>query len=159
MWSPKNTAKLIVNPSDNVSFFSHGFRVVGNVITENDIRIEGVIQGDISTTKKVIIGESGQVIGDIKGEEVVILGEVVGKVVGFKTIIVGNKGLLHGSAVTDNLHVEFGADVDGSIVKLNPLPKGLTYELPAETKNNPNPVNRTASKRIGFYHSCYQLIF
>lgn len=135
MGTQKNTAKLTIDPLGFVSFFLRGFRVVGDVSTENDLRVEGVIQGNIRTIKKVVIGETGQVIGDIEGAEVVILGEVVGKVIGSKAIIVGSKGLLHGTAITDNLQVEFGAEVDASIEKFNTLPKDISFKLSGDPNN------------------------
>jgi len=119
MWSSKNSEKFTVSASDHVSFFSHGFRVIGDISTENDIRVEGVVQGNLKTTKKVIIGETGQVIGDVTGDRVVILGEVVGKVVASKTIIIGNKGLFHGTAITNDIQVESGAEMEANIIKYN----------------------------------------
>jgi len=119
MWTSKNPEKFTISASDHVSFFSHGFRVIGNISTENDIRVEGVIQGDLKTTKKVIIGETGQVIGNVAGVQVVILGEVVGKVVASDTIIIGNKGLFHGTAITNNIQVESGAEMEANIKKYN----------------------------------------
>ncbi|WP_339924768.1 polymer-forming cytoskeletal protein [uncultured Cyclobacterium sp.] len=132
MRTPKNTNKMTIHPLGFVSFFLRGFRVIGNVFTENDLRVEGIIQGNIKTIKKIIIGESGQVIGDIEGAEVVILGEVIGKVIGSKTIIVGSKGLLHGAAITDDLQVECGAEIDASIQKYNALIKEVNLELSPE---------------------------
>lgn len=142
--TPKNTAKLTIHPLGFVSFFLRGFRVMGDVSTENDLRIEGVIQGNIRTRKKVVIGETGQVIGDIEGAEVVILGEVVGKVIGSKTIVVGSKGLLHGTAITDDLHVEFGAEVDASIQKYS----AITTEVPLELSSVTNKGTDEAKKII-----------
>jgi cytoskeletal protein CcmA (bactofilin family) len=140
MWTPKNTEKFTVSASDHVSFFSHGFRVIGNISTENDIRVEGVIQGNLKTTKKVIIGETGQVIGDIIGVQVVILGEVVGQVVASDTIIIGNKGLFHGTAITNNIQVESGAEMEANIKKYNNPSEVVNFGLASSSLMNKDRV-------------------
>jgi cytoskeletal protein CcmA (bactofilin family) len=146
MWSSKNTEKLPVSASDHVSFFSRGFRVIGNISTENDIRVEGVIQGNLKTTKRVIIGETGQVIGDVTGVQVVILGEVVGKVVASDAIIIGSKGMFHGTAITNDIQVESGAEMEASIKKYNNSAEVINFVQDSNSLLKENQPNEEAEQ-------------
>jgi len=65
MWtSEKKSSQSMTEPS-TTSFFAPGFRMNGDIDSNNDVRVEGIIQGNLTTTKRIIIGKTGQVIGTI----------------------------------------------------------------------------------------------
>lgn len=121
-------------PSDIVSFFSSGFHLDGDITAENDIRIEGEIRGNICTKKKIIIGESGKVLGDIEGEQIVLLGEVIGKIVASIKLTIRKNALFQGVAYTDNIQVDVGAKMEASIQKFSKQVMGENLQLSSEAK-------------------------
>ncbi|AEL27071.1 bactofilin family protein [Cyclobacterium marinum] len=127
--------KSKLNPSNIVSFFSSGFHLEGDITAENDVRIEGEIRGNISTKKRVIIGESGKVLGDIEAEHIVVLGEVKGKVVALSRLTIGKNALFQGMAYTDNIQVDFGAKMEAGIQKLNKQVNEENLFLSSETNS------------------------
>ena len=52
--------------------------IVGKIVSQKDIRIDGTLEGRLECQGKVVIGETGQVIGDI----VAVNAEVVGRITG-----------------------------------------------------------------------------
>ena len=56
--------------------------IVGKIVSQKDIRIDGTLKGQLECQGKVVIGETGQVIGDI----VAVNAEVVGRVEGNVTV-------------------------------------------------------------------------
>lgn len=81
------------------SIIASGTTLKGDISSSGDIRIDGVLQGNVHCTAKVVIGSNGVVNGDIAGQQADIMGKVSG------TIKV--KELLQlkgGSQVNGNLH-------------------------------------------------------
>ncbi len=39
--------------------------ITGNIVSENDFRIDGKLEGDIKTSGKVVIGQNGRINGKI----------------------------------------------------------------------------------------------
>ena len=54
--------------------------VTGNISASTDIRIDGILQGNLDCQGKVIIGEQGRVQGDIKAVNAEIMGTVCGNI-------------------------------------------------------------------------------
>ncbi|WP_375583407.1 polymer-forming cytoskeletal protein [Cyclobacterium xiamenense] len=99
------------------SFFAPGFRMIGDIDSNNDVRVEGIIQGNLTTTKRIIIGKTGQVIGNVKGHQISIMGEVVGEVIASDITVIGETGVVHGTVLTNKIKIESGAEVEACIKK------------------------------------------
>ncbi|MDF2190256.1 polymer-forming cytoskeletal protein [Paraflavitalea sp. CAU 1676] len=96
--SKSETSPETPTPS-GASIIAAGTTLKGDINSSGDIRIDGVLQGNINCTAKVVIGSNGVVNGDIAGQQADIMGKVTG------TIRV--KELLQlkgGSQVNGNLH-------------------------------------------------------
>lgn len=102
------------NPkSDETTIISHGVKIEGKVSSSGNIRVEGEIQGDITSQGKVIVGENGKVNGQVSGEDVTIGGKVSGTVKAKEKLVLDSKGNLKGDIFTKILVVEAGASFDG----------------------------------------------
>ena len=66
--------------SNTVSVLGGGMKVTGDVAGEGEFRIEGRVEGSVSTDGRVIVEASGEVLGDIEAAEVVASGKVSGKI-------------------------------------------------------------------------------
>ena len=68
--------------TDNVTnFLASGIEIKGTIRFQNDMHIDGKIEGEIISDKgKVTIGETAQIKGDITAGDVRIYGNVEGKV-------------------------------------------------------------------------------
>ncbi|SHN12934.1 protein CcmA, bactofilin family [Cyclobacterium lianum] len=117
MWTSEKKSNPALDGPSSTSFFAPGFRMIGDIDSSNDIRIEGIIQGNLTTTKRVIVGKTGQIIGNVKANHVSILGEVVGEVVATDITVIGDTGVVHGSVITNKIKIETGAEVEACIKK------------------------------------------
>ena len=43
-----------------------GSKIIGTVITDSDMRIDGIVEGDVKCSGKLVIGEQGLVKGSIE---------------------------------------------------------------------------------------------
>jgi cytoskeletal protein CcmA (bactofilin family) len=82
-------------PPGSNSIIGAGAQINGNIDSIGDIRIDGILKGNLSCKAKILIGPEGVVEGDIMGNSADILGRVQGRI--------RMSGLLHlhGKAVVD----------------------------------------------------------
>jgi cytoskeletal protein CcmA (bactofilin family) len=89
----------IITPSTTSSnSLVQGTQIEGTLHAEKDIRIDGIMVGNLICKGKVIIGPTGQITGDIQCENAVIEGRF--------------DGSLH---VADVLHVKETAKIEGDV--------------------------------------------
>ena len=69
------------NPSTHITQVKDGSIVSGNLKSEDSIRIDGYITGDLISKEKIIVGSNGQVGGNLNGMDITIEGFVNGDVV------------------------------------------------------------------------------
>jgi cytoskeletal protein CcmA (bactofilin family) len=86
-----------------------GATLEGNVTAESDFRIDGHFKGNLICKAKVIVGPSGVFDGDMKAENAVIEGMVIGKIQIFSTLEVKETGIVNGDVATENLIIANGA--------------------------------------------------
>ncbi len=75
----KNPILERVNAS-NATLVGAGTIVNGDLSSDNDLRIDGTIHGNVSSTAKIIIGATGYVEGNIEGQQADINGKVEGNI-------------------------------------------------------------------------------
>ena len=61
------------------SIISANLHIVGNLKTDGEIQIDGVIEGDV-TAQALTIGGSARVSGELTGQEVIVHGQISGKI-------------------------------------------------------------------------------
>ncbi|HPS25403.1 MAG TPA: polymer-forming cytoskeletal protein, partial [Bacteroidales bacterium] len=49
--------------TNNVTRICANTKIIGNIVTQHDIRIDGYLEGQIKTDGKLVIGESGKCTG------------------------------------------------------------------------------------------------
>ncbi|MFM2269485.1 MAG: hypothetical protein RL757_2926 [Bacteroidota bacterium] len=100
-----------VNTSDPnaLNILVKGTVVEGTVSSESDIRVDGIIKGNLSCKARVIIGTTGFVDGEISCESAVIEGKFYGKIKVIDTLSVKETAEVVGDVRTDKLLVQPGA--------------------------------------------------
>jgi cytoskeletal protein CcmA (bactofilin family) len=66
--------------SNSATLISSGTSLKGDVKSENDLRIDGTIHGNVYSSAKIIVGPSGFVEGNIEGANADITGKVTGNI-------------------------------------------------------------------------------
>jgi len=85
-------------------------QITGDFTSESDIRIDGVINGNVKTTGKVVIGVAGKIVGTLESSSAYIEGQFNGdmKVAGLLTL--KSTAKIEGEVITEKLAVEPGAE-------------------------------------------------
>lgn len=71
-------ASAIRGAETAISLIGPGMRIVGDVVTDGSVRVEGSIQGTLRAARQVQVGKSGEVVGDVLAEEAIIGGRIRG---------------------------------------------------------------------------------
>lgn len=100
--------------NDNaINYLAAGIEVDGSIRFSNDMHIDGKIKGEIiSASGSVTIGENAKIEGDITAGEVLIYGDVEGKITAERCGLKQNSKL-RGDIVTKKLSMEEGAQLSG----------------------------------------------
>lgn len=89
--------------------------VKGDVYSEDEILVEGKIQGKIRAKSRVVIGRGGVVEAEIEGRDVVIQGKVTGDVRGSQRVEIVPEGTLHGNIHAPRVVIADSAFFEGNI--------------------------------------------
>jgi len=118
-----------------INFIGAGTTVKGKISTNDDVRIDGKVEGDIDTKTKVIVGENGKVIGEIRSTTATISGNIDGSVTTKESITLMKNSKVTGNVTTKDLVVETGAFVNGNI-KMNSMSTGALNDKVKPLGNN-----------------------
>ncbi len=91
-----------------------GSKIVGTITADSDYRIDGVIEGELHCTGKVVIGEAGKVKGTVVCQNAEIMGLMDGKITCHQQLSLRANGKIQGEVQTKTLIVEPGALFNGS---------------------------------------------
>ena len=117
------------------SVIGKGMKLKGNISSEEEILIEGVVEGTIKMNHNVIVGKSGKVKADITAKEIVIEGEVNGNVTGKVKVEIVPGGVLNGDIISEKVVLADGAKFKGSIdmtIKKEETGKKENYSKPSD---------------------------
>ncbi|MGB9770329.1 MAG: bactofilin family protein [Caldisericum sp.] len=90
--------------------------IKGDVKCEGVMRVEGLIEGNISGNGEITIAESGKVKGDIQGRKVIVIGHVEGNIIGKESVEVLEHAVVIGDITAEKVSIEEGASVEGKVV-------------------------------------------
>lgn len=102
--------------SSSATLISAGTTVQGDVQSNTDLRIDGTIRGNVTSTAKIIVGPEGLVEGHISGAQADIAGRVVGNITARDLVKLQAKSNVDGNITALSLHIEAGAAFNGQSI-------------------------------------------
>lgn len=90
-----------------------GTTIEGNISSNENIRFDGILFGNLTTKGKVFIGQSGKVTGEIKCKNCEIEGVVEGKMQIEELLSLRSMSRVYGEIKTSKLAIEPGAILTG----------------------------------------------
>jgi len=116
MSDSSNATPLASTTQNQYTMIGKSIRIKGEIAASDPIYIYGSVEGSINASAhRVTIGKEGTVKADISAREVVIMGDVCGKVHSDERIEIRSEGSLLGNLSTTRLCVEEGAVLQGTI--------------------------------------------
>ena len=100
--------------SGAVNAIGQGSIIKGDIITDGDLRIDGVLKGTVHAKGRLVLGETGIIEGEILCQNALIAGTVKARIEVTELLSLKAKATLHGDIITNKLSVEPGANFTGS---------------------------------------------
>jgi cytoskeletal protein CcmA (bactofilin family) len=99
--------------TNKINLIGVGTTIEGNLSSNENIRFDGILIGNLFTKGKVFIGQSGKVNGEIKCRNCEVEGVVEGRVVIEELLSLRSMSRVYGEIRTSKLAIEPGAVFTG----------------------------------------------
>jgi cytoskeletal protein CcmA (bactofilin family) len=98
---------------NSATLISAGTTLNGDLSSENDLRIDGTIIGNVHSSAKIILGATGMVEGNIEGQQADITGKVIGNIIIKDLLQLRGPCHVQGNISADKLQIEPTATFNG----------------------------------------------
>ncbi len=112
------------SPASSINLISAGTVIEGEIKSSGDLRIDGIVNGSVSSKAKIVIGSTGKIEGDIHCQNADISGTLNGKVNVAEMLHLKSTALVNGDIHTGKLVVEVGAAFTGNC-NMGPMVKDI----------------------------------
>lgn len=126
--------------SNNVTRICPNTQIIGNIITQHDIRIDGTVDGEIKTEGKLVIGESGKCKGKVQCKNVDISGLFDGVLKVSELASLRDKCMFTGELHADMLSIEPTVRISCQIIS-----QELSAKKAEEKGSSPKAENKPAN--------------
>jgi cytoskeletal protein CcmA (bactofilin family) len=97
-----------------INVIGDGTKIVGDLSSNGDLRIDGVVEGSVRTQSKCVLGATGRIIGNIESKNCDISGRVDGNVKVNELLLIKASGKINGDIKTAKIIVENGGEFNGA---------------------------------------------
>ena len=125
-------AKITDNDANVINLIGSGTEITGDVNCSGDVRIDGMLNGNLRTKGKVVIGETGKARGEVSCKNADISGKMEGKIIVSELLSLKPSSFISGDIVTNRLAIEPGAKFTGNC-NMN----GTDQQSASDAKNIP----------------------
>ena len=101
------------NSPDRLNRIVEGTSIKGDVKTDSNFRLDGYLDGTLTTTGKLVIGVTGKVDGEISCANADIEGELTGNINVDGLLILKSTARVKGNITAGKIGVENGAEFNG----------------------------------------------
>lgn len=101
----KPVAAAVTSPRMSQTILGASLMIKGTVTADENIIVDGAVDGTIETTRDVIVGPQGNVRAGIRAANVIISGRVIGDVTATSKVDLAGSGVLQGNIRAPRLSV------------------------------------------------------
>ncbi|MFY0254833.1 polymer-forming cytoskeletal protein [Chitinophaga sp. 30R24] len=109
----KGDNKVAMLPTSTINIIGTGTTIQGDIVCEGDIRIDGQVNGLVSTKAKIVVGPEGDIVGDLVCQSADILGKVTGIIRVEELLFLKGNALVKGDVYTAHFEMEPTAKFNG----------------------------------------------
>lgn len=113
------------------NIIAKGTKIVGDFFSEGDLRVDGIIEGNIQTPGKVVVGKDGEISGKLSCSNAYFEGKLTGTLELSGTLTLKSTAHIEGDVITEKLAVEPGA----------------TFNVTCEMKSSVKDINGTSKTK------------
>lgn len=110
--APSSSGTAVRTPS----YLGQDMRIKGQIRGNEDLRIDGNVEGPISLgNHRLTVGQTGEIVGEITAREIVIYGNVKGNLRALERLEIKKDASVLGDLTTAKIMIEDGAYVKAAI--------------------------------------------
>lgn len=128
--------ETVNNPSTYITQIRQGSVISGNMRSEQSIRVDGFVTGDLISGEKIIIGAHGEIGGNLSGADITIEGYVNGDVLSNGHLHIAGQARIFGKIFAKKISVDNGAELNGKVTV------GEAVEIPELNTSSPSRSSR-----------------
>lgn len=104
------------NPDTSETTISRDIHVKGDISSDNDMWIDGHVEGNVTTQGIATLGQNARVDGDVTARNIRVNGHVHGNLAAQESLVCETAAVIHGDIATPDLSVESGAFIKGAVL-------------------------------------------
>lgn len=124
-------AKTTNGEVQSVNMLGAGTTIKGDIQSNGDFRIDGILLGSIQSKGKIVIGETGNVEGEVTCRNADVSGKVKAQITVSELLTLKATARLSGEITTSKLSIEPGAKFSGTC-NMSESPTGTRPDKPME---------------------------
>ncbi len=117
-------SKPIINEVKALNTFAQDTKIIGDIESDGDIRIDGVLEGKLNCKGRVVVGPEARIKGTIYARNAEILGRVEGEITVIDLLSLKATAVIAGDLTMGKFSVEPGANFTGNC-KMNSSEKSI----------------------------------
>ena len=118
-------SKPVMNEVKALNTFAQDTKIIGNIESDGDIRLDGTLEGFLNCKGRVVIGPDAKIKGKIYARNVEVLGYVEGEITAVDLLSLKATANIKGDLIMGKFSVEPGARFTGNC-KMNGNEKLIT---------------------------------
>lgn len=142
----KNSSEFV--SVNDVTRISNGAEITGDLISQGDIRVDGVITGRIFSGGRVVVGEGANISGTLMCADMDLWGKIEGDVYVKDTICIKGTANMKGNLNVRRIEVEVGAEINGNCRMISEevfeTKRASVFENSVTSEPKPKPVKKPA---------------
>lgn len=111
----------------SINLLGSGTKINGDINSNGDFRIDGLLEGNIVISGKLVLGNTGRIEGNIQCTNADLSGEVKGTVNITETLTLKSTAKINGDIITSKLAIESGAVFTGTC-NMGAIVKNITQK-------------------------------
>jgi|GEM_PF-2505175 len=96
-------------------YIAQGTTVEGKITGGTSVGIDGLVKGELNISSKVIVGETGEIRGNVKADDIIIAGKINGNIEAHNILEAQPTGQIFGDINASRLVIADGVLFEGNI--------------------------------------------
>lgn len=117
----------------SINLIGNGTNIQGDINSNGDVRIDGLLKGNISISGKLVVGPSGKIEGNIQCQNADVSGEIHGKLNIADMLTLKASAKIEGDIITGKIAIEPNATFTGTC-NMGALVKNIVDERQGAAK-------------------------
>lgn len=113
MFKSKSSSMEKETTTGLATIVASGTEIKGNIESKGDIRVDGVLIGNLTTSSKVLVGPSGKITGDVVAQQADVLGQINGIIKVTELLYLKGNCQINGNIYAGQLQVDATASFNG----------------------------------------------